>query len=89
MDNLVSVIGPAPSELSWDALRKKLQIERERMRKAFEWWNSSVGRSKASGRKKGLTLKDIKLVAKSTGMTVEAVEKMLTEEIERRTKNGS
>jgi len=87
VDNLITIIGPAPSELSFEALKKKLQTERERMRKAFEFWNSSVGRKPPRG-KKGITLKDIKLVATKTGMSVSEVEELLNKEIERRRDNG-
>jgi len=86
MNRLVSVIGPAPSELSWDTLRQKLRLERERVRKGFDWWKSSIGQkaTRKSGRKKGLTLKDIKLVAQSAGMTVEEMQQLLTEEVKKK-----
>ena len=82
MDNLVSVIGPAPSELSWSDLKIKLQKERERTRKGFEYWNSAVGRPVKST--SGISLKDIKAVAKTTGLTVTEVEQLLKAELERK-----
>jgi len=85
MNRLVSIIGPAPSELSWTALRQKLQHERERIRRGFEFWSSSIGRkAQSSGRKRGITLKDIRSVAKQMGVTVEEVEKLLAAELKRK-----
>lgn len=84
MDRLTSIIGPAPSELPRNDLLSKLRTERERVRKALELWSSSRGVRRKPPKLKGITPAGIKLIAKETGQTIEEVEKIFSDELQRR-----
>lgn len=84
MNRLISVIGLAPSELSWKDLIQKLRIERERVRKALESWTAGKFKAPKGRKAKGINLTSVRAVAKQMGISVEEVEKMFSEEIERR-----
>ena len=49
MDNLVSVIGKAPSELTFEEFKGRLQDERERVRRGLEYFR--LVKMKPKGRK--------------------------------------
>jgi len=46
MDNLPSVIGKAPSEMSLGEFKAKLSIERERVRRGLTFWKDNIRRKK-------------------------------------------
>ena len=66
MKQLIHIIGLAPSELSPQALRKNLERERERTRKAFQYFRESHGFKAKGGKAKSV----IKLL-KEAGLTKE------------------
>ena len=84
MNHLISVIGLAPSELSWNDLLKKLRIERERVRQSFETWAKSKGLKKAKAPSQKREITSLKRGAKSIGLSIEEIEKILSKEVERR-----
>jgi hypothetical protein len=43
MYNLVSLIGPAPSEVPFEVLRERVEKERNRVRAAITDWRNGVG----------------------------------------------
>jgi len=49
MDNLPSIIGPAPSELTLETFKLKLIMERERVRRGLEYFR--LVKMKPKGRK--------------------------------------
>lgn len=67
MKQLTYIIGPAPSELSNQALRQRLEEQRERARKAFQYFRESHG-LKAKGGKKA---KSITKLLKEASLTKE------------------
>ena len=84
MNRLVSVIGPAPSELPREKLIQKLRKERERVRLFLESWAAGKFKTPKSRKTKGINLTSIRTIAKEMGISVEEVEKMFSEEVERR-----
>ena len=85
MDRLVSVVGPAPSELSFDALKVRLTKERNRMRDIFDTWNNSIGHKT---KESGISLKDIKALAQKMNMSVEELNLLLIENTDALIKKG-
>ena len=51
MKQLIHIIGLAPSELPNQALRQRLEEQRERARKAFQYFRESHGLKTKSGKK--------------------------------------
>lgn len=86
MNHLPSVIGPAPSELPWQDLLRKLRIERERVRSALESWASGKFKTPRGRKASGINLTAIRAIAKKMEISVEEVGRMLSEEVERRKK---
>jgi hypothetical protein len=72
MDNLIRVLGPAPSELSDKALAAKLITERSRVRLAIE-------RFKAIPQKAAKQRSAAKIV-KDSGFSVEEIMRLIEEE---------
>lgn len=46
MNNLVRIIGKAPTELSYEELRTKLLVERQRVRRGFDYFRNVIARKK-------------------------------------------
>lgn len=70
MNKLPSVIGPAPSELPWEALLSKVRGQRTRARDAIASFRHRVAPA-SRAKDKGLTRTQIKHILKETGMTIE------------------
>jgi len=73
MNNLDRIIGPAPSELSWEKLRIKVAVERERVRGAIEYWKAGGGQRGKAGKGKvepGFSNRELKLMAKQLGVSL-------------------
>jgi len=69
MDNLVRVIGKAPSEMPYDLLLERLREERERVRRNLIFLkNNPSGKVKKA---KGRTKKDITAALEAAGLTEE------------------
>ncbi len=83
MDKLVSIIGPAPSELSQADLLIKVRTERERVRRAIELFKGRM-LTRPKGRKKGLTKKAINEILKDAGLTPEQLNEFLVQEKKKR-----
>jgi hypothetical protein len=72
MNNLPSIIGPAPSELSLEALRQKLTTERDRVRRALQFFQSSKHKPSKSlprGGSLNKTTKGITLAMQEAGLS--------------------
>lgn len=89
MNHLPSVIGPAPSELPWQDLLRKLRGERERVRLALESWATGKFKTPKDRKAKGVNLTSIRAISKEMGISVEEVERMFSEEVERRKESES
>ena len=84
MNRLITVIGPAPSELSHMDLLFKLRIERERVRQALESWATRKFKTSKGRKAKGINLTSIRAISKQMGISIEEVEKIFSDEVERR-----
>lgn len=79
MDRLVSVIGPAPSELNYEDLITKLRTERERIsRSLVALRQPSARKAKAVAKK---TTKTLSALAKQHGLAVGDLQKLLEKEL--------
>lgn len=80
MERLTSIIGPAPSELSHEALLARLRLERERIREALQAFREST--SPRQSRSKSPVPKGDPLdrIAASLGMTKEEMVALIKED---------
>jgi len=67
MNRLVSVIGPAPSEVSLETFKEKLSGERNRVRESLEGFRSQ--RFSSKGGKKPEKAKGIAAILKVSGLS--------------------
>lgn len=80
MDNLSRIIGPAPSEMSFEELQKKLSEERSRVTKAIESTRFTTPKPKRASTKpksKRVTAKALQQLLDGTGISLEELEKEL------------
>lgn len=84
MDNLVRIIGPAPSEMSReDFIEKRLRPERERVQKALEDFHNNISHRKTAKRKpskKKLTVRQVDASLAAAGLSIDDLKKFLKEE---------
>lgn len=75
MDRLPSVIGPAPSELSSEALMKRLRTERSRVQETLQFFRDNSTPSKRRKKGPSMKAKATKLddVMKATGLSIEEI----------------
>jgi hypothetical protein len=66
MNILPTVIGPAPSEMSFEELKLKLTSERERVRRGLDWFREM--RFKPKG-KKASAVSSLNKIMKESGLT--------------------
>ncbi len=79
MNNLVRVIGPAPSEMTPERLISKLELERTRVRQALERFaKASIPKPKSP------TKVAQRKVIKDSGFSVEELRILLQEEIKKK-----
>ena len=82
MDKLPRIIGPAPSEMTFEALCDKLTIERERVsRGLYAYLNqpAKVKKKKAASPRKPKADMSLFHQAEALGLTLEDIERMAKE----------
>uniref|UniRef100_A0A6M3L0P2 Uncharacterized protein n=1 Tax=viral metagenome TaxID=1070528 RepID=A0A6M3L0P2_9ZZZZ len=78
MNNLPRIIGPAPSELTFEQFCERLSHERDRVRKAIELFRSSVGLSSQTKKPSKTSLnKQLAALMKDLNLTEEEVLKIV------------
>jgi len=79
MSRLVEIIGPAPSELSIDALIRKLAAERDRVRDSLIYFREQQLSERAAPGLRRTAAKeerDLVKLAKATGLTIEQIKQL-------------
>ncbi len=70
MNRLIAIIGPAPSEITWDDAMLRLREERCRVRKELELFKIRTTTSKKPRARK-VTTKNMKALTEETGLSSE------------------
>jgi DNA-binding transcriptional regulator YhcF (GntR family) len=82
MDKLISVIGPAPSEIPPEEFLQRLKGERSRVAQALQEWRMELPKSKRKSLKsqtKEMSMSKFLTELKELGMTVDELNKFIKE----------
>jgi len=83
MKNLIRVIGPAPSELSLEDFKERLEKERDRVRKEIALYQMkhlpSGKKRRVAGKSK--VVKEVGDLLQDAGLTPEDLQKMIQEKV--------
>lgn len=81
MDRLISIIGPAPSELSQEDLFVRLRKERDRVREALIAFRESTSFRQSRTKAKAPKVDPLAAIAAAAGLSPEELRKLISAEM--------